>query len=146
MQQRSRLAEIPMNLKQLLLHREYLEKIHRETIALINARIAKAIRKRKVHCASCGFRGTISDWTFVQTFFFPSQAEFYLEQWHKQPTEACLVTCPQCGVTVTVAAHLYRNEFIETMEEKDVPPERLFKKVRAKYGEQAIEDVESKHD
>jgi len=135
-----------MNLEQLHAHKAHLERVHAGTMNAINAQIALAIRKRKVSCTACPFRGVIGDWTFVQTFYFSSQAQFYLEQWSKHEPEECFVICPICGIMTKISEHLYHTEFTETVKERDISPQQLFAKVLAKYGDNPIEQIQIEHD
>jgi hypothetical protein len=131
-----------MNLEQLRAHKAHLKKMHEDTMGAINVQIAEAMKKRKVTCAACNFRGTIDDWIFVQTFACTSHTNFLLDVWDKLPTAQCLVVCPVCNTSMLVAEHLYHMEFTETINEEGILPEAVFAKVFVKYGDQAMEPME----
>lgn len=124
-----------MNLAQLRVHREHLVRVHDDTLSAINEQIKEAVKKRKVTCSHCVFRGTICDWIFIQAYTFKGIGTSDDGDWIPLPPNQCFVMCPICGVTTLVADHLYRTEFSETATEEGVPPNELFKQVLAKYGD-----------
>ncbi len=123
-----------MNLKQLRLHRKHLEEKHRQTMDMLDEQITVAVRKRKVACANCLFRGYMADWTFIQTFTEEPSPCGCDSLWKPLPPEDCLVICPQCRKQSRVGDHLYRIEFTETAEEPGLDRKRLFGKYLEKYG------------
>jgi hypothetical protein len=138
--------EIPLTLKQLLAHREHLERMHSDTLKAINVQIAMHIRRRRISCAACTFRGHIADWTYIIVLKLQQGCGLGDENWIPLPASSCLVRCPSCGLTKEVRAHLYHTEFIEAASENGISPTQLFKEVLEQYGEQHPEQIRIEQD